>query len=244
MELSNRLLEIAKFVPKNSKVLDVGTDHGYIPVYLVQNSISSEVIASDISPASLQKTIDYVDSLRLNDRIFPRLGNGLDIIKLNEVDTVIIAGMGGILISEILDRNEELCKTIETFILQPMGASKELRQYLIENSFTIVDEGLAKEGRRFYEIIVAKKGESKQLEDIYLDIGYKLIEKNHPLLREFINRRIEDVEEIIAKFGVPKTCKARARYKELKNLVKSYKEVERELEGNQHYRGNGEMGTQ
>lgn len=232
MNLSNRLLEIAKFVSKDSIVADIGTDHGYIPVYLIQKNISKKVIASDISPGSLDKTIEYINQLHLNDRIFPRLGDGLEIVKPYEVDTVIIAGMGGVLISKILDDNKEICDTIEYFILQPMVASKELRKYLVSNGFMIVDESLAKEGRRFYEIILAKNGNDTIKKDIYYEIGPKLIENNHPLLKEFIKHKIDEIESIITKLGTEKTDNIRTRYKELIKNLEDYKEVENKIESN------------
>lgn len=230
MELSNRLLEITKFVARDSTVADIGTDHGYIPIYLVENNISKKVIASDISPASLDKTIDYVNQLGLNNRIITRLGDGLDVIKANEVDTVIMAGMGGVLISEILEKNKDLCNTIERFIFQPMVASKELRKYLVDNGYMIIDESLAKEGRRFYEIIVVKKGQSTIEKDIYYEIGEKLIEKNHPLLREFLQDKKKTVYDIIEKLGNDKRPSIDIRHKELNKILQAYKEVEDEIE--------------
>ena len=235
MELSNRLLEIIKYVPIDSIVADIGTDHGSIPAYLIKNNISKRVIASDISPGSLDKTIEFVKALNLNDKILPRLGDGLDVIKPYEVDTVIIAGMGGVLISKILDDKKEICATIENFILQPMVASKELRAYLINNGYMIVDESLAKEGKRYYEIILAKKGNSVIQKDIYYEIGQKLVENNHPLLKEFIVYKINIIKSIFAKLGTDKTDNIKERYKELENILEEYKEVEREVESKKNY---------
>ncbi len=235
MELSNRLLEIIKFVPKNSSVADIGTDHGYIPVYLIQNHISKKVIASDISPGSLDKTIEYVNHLNLNDKITPKLGNGLDVLKPNEVDTVIIAGMGGILISKILESNKEITETIENFIFQPMVASKELRQYLVNNGYSIVDESIAKEGRKFYEIIFAKRGRSSIQKDVYYEIGQKLVENNHPLLKEFIEHKKSEIKEIISKLGNNDSNNTKSRYTELKQTLERYKEVESEIESGSHH---------
>ena len=236
MDLSNRLLEITKFVPFNSIVADIGTDHGYIPIYLIINNISKKVIASDLSPGSLQKTIEYVNKFNLNDRISPRLGDGLDIIKPYEVDTVIIAGMGGLLISEILEKNKDITNTITKFILQPMVASKELRSYLLANGYMIEEESLAKEGKRFYEIIVARKGESDNQKDIYYEIGYKLIEKNHPLLGEFIEHKKKAVRDVMAKLTSEKNPNIDKRYSELSKILKAYEEVESLIEGKEYYR--------
>lgn len=235
MELSNRLLEIVKFVTKDSIVADIGTDHGYIPVYLIQNNISKEVIASDISSGSLNKTIEYVNYLDLNDKIDTRLGNGLDVLKSNEVDTLIIAGMGGILISKILENNKEVSSTIDNFIFQPMVASKELRQYLVDNGYIIVDEALAKEAKKFYEIIYAKRGQSKIEKDIYFEIGQKLVENNHPLLKEFIQYKKNEIKEIKYKLGENDSNNIKTRHQELEDILEEYKEVEKEIEGKWYY---------
>ena len=232
MYLSKRLLEIISFVGKNSRVADIGTDHGYIPVYLIQNNISQKVIATDISLASLNKTVTYVNSLHLNDKIDTRFGDGLDVIEPNEVDTVIIAGMGGVLISKILDNNKEVCDTVENFILQPMVASRELRQYLVENGYEIVNESLAKEGRRFYEIIQAKRGKGNIHKDLHYDVGHKLIEKEHPLVKEFVDFKINEIEEILSKLGLDDTDKTVERRKELTKKLEEYKEVAKQIESN------------
>ena len=92
MRLSERLKAIANFVPSNSIVADIGTDHGYIPVYLIENKISKKVIGTDISKGSLDKIIEYVKQMGFEDKIDTRLGDGLEVIKPYEIDTVIIAG--------------------------------------------------------------------------------------------------------------------------------------------------------
>ncbi|NMA85718.1 MAG: SAM-dependent methyltransferase, partial [Tissierellia bacterium] len=156
MNLSNRLKKIADFVPNNSIVADIGCDHGYIPIYLIKNNISKKVIAVDISENSIEKTIENVKNNNLEEDIEIRIGDGLDKILPFEIDTVIIAGMGGLLIRDILDKDKVKTNTISNFILQPNIASKELREYLYENNFEIIDEELVKEGDKFYEIIYAK----------------------------------------------------------------------------------------
>ena len=158
MKLSNRLMTIAKLVPNNSIVADIGTDHGFVPAYLIENRISKKVIGTDISKGSLDKIIEYVKELGFEDRIDTRLGDGLEVIKPYEVDTLIVAGMGGLLIKEILEKNKAVSDSIINFILQPMVAGKELREYLISNNFEILKEKLIKEDNKYYEIIYAKKG--------------------------------------------------------------------------------------
>lgn len=225
MKLSKRLQKIADLVPAGSIVADIGTDHGYIPAYLVESGKCNKVIGTDISKGSLDKIIQYVKQLNLEEQIDTRLGNGLDVIKPNEVDTLIIAGMGGILMQDILHKNLEITNSITHFILQPMIAAKELREYLIHNSFKIIDEELVKEENLFYEIIYAVKGESKIEEGISFEISPLLIEKNHPLLVEYMEYKINVANSIRVGLQDNKSSKSQLRYLELTELIESYKEV-------------------
>lgn len=231
MEISNRLKTIANFVPKNSIVADIGTDHGYIPIYLIRKMISKKVIATDISKASLNKTIQSIKGTKIEKKISTRLGNGLEVIKPFEVDTVIMAGMGGILIRDILEKDKDTAHSICNFILQPMVASKELREYLMDNNYEIVDEELVKEDGRFYEILYAKKGLAYIDDDIYLEIGKKLIEKQDPLLKEFLEYKILMIKEVLEKIKGAESLKTEERRSELNKSLTKYREVLRNIEG-------------
>jgi len=225
MMLSDRLKAIADFVPLNSIVGDIGTDHGYLPVYLIEKGICKKVIASDISRNSLEKIIQLVKSKGLEEKIDIRLGDGLKVFKPFEVDTLVIAGMGGLLIRNILDENKEVADSVVNFILQPNLASKELREYLYENSFEIVDEKLVKESGKFYEIIFAKKGKDYVEDDIYLEFGKRLFLNKDPLLGEYIQHKIKMMEKIIFELKITDSQKSRERYYELKEKIESFKEV-------------------
>ena len=228
--LSERLKAIASFIPKNSIVADIGTDHGYLPVYLIEKGISKKVIATDISINSLEKISQLVKTKGLEERIDIRQGNGLGVLKAFEVDTLVIAGMGGLLIKDILDNNKDIANSVVNFILQPNVASKELREYLYANSFEIVDEKLVKESGKFYEIIYAKKGKAYIKEDLYLEIGEKLFLNRDPLLKEYIQHKVSVAESIIAELKAVNSEKGRERYEELMEKVKAYKEVLDSLE--------------
>ncbi|MBE6081340.1 MAG: SAM-dependent methyltransferase [Tissierellaceae bacterium] len=225
MKLSPRLTTILNFVPHNSIVGDIGTDHGYIPVYLIYNRISKKVIATDISKDSLDKAKDYSKKCGLEKDIETRVGDGLEILKPFEVDTLIIAGMGGLLINEILDKGKKITDSVINFIFQPMGASDELRKYLINNNFKIIDERLAREGDKYYEIIFAQRGKSYIGKDIYYEIGEKLFINKDPLLKEFIIKKIEEDEKIIRYLNLGSSEKSREREKFLQNKIEDYKEV-------------------
>lgn len=230
MRLSERLKAIANFVPSNSIVADIGTDHGYIPVYLIENKISKKVIGTDISKGSLDKIIEYVKQMGFEDKIDTRLGDGLEVIKPYEIDTVIIAGMGGLLIRDILEKHKEVSNSIVNFILQPMVATKELREYLIENNFKIIKEDLVKEEKKYYEIIYAKSSKSFVEKEIYYEISPLLIKDKHPLLKEFIEDKIRATEKIVNDLEGIESEKTKERYDELTKLIEEYKEVLEEIE--------------
>jgi len=219
MNLSPRLLEIAKMVDKDSIVADIGTDHGYIPVYLIENQISKKVIACDINEAPLQSAINYINTKKLNEKIDTRLGDGLSPINIGEVDTAIIAGMGGILITNILDDNKDIVKTIEKFILQPMIASSDLRKYLYKNNYKIIDEKLVREDNRFYEIIVAVHGKDEIKNNIYYEIGKKLIEKKDPLLKLYVEKKMKKTREILENIEKNSDKEKNQKYIELKKRL-------------------------
>lgn len=163
MKLTPRLNLISELVSKGSKIADIGTDHGYIPISLLMNKKIEYAILSDINKGPLENANKEVIRNNMKDMTSLRLGSGLETINVGEVDEVIIAGMGGILISEIIEKKYDLSKKFNKLILQPMQASEELRKYLFDKNFEILDECFVREEHRIYEVIVAKynKNQSK-----------------------------------------------------------------------------------
>lgn len=226
MNLSPRLQAIVNHVPKDTICADIGTDHAYIPIYLIKNKICSKIIASDIHEGPLEIAKSQIKLAGFEKQIETRLGNGLELIKAGEVDTVVIAGMGGLLIRDILENSKEVTRSIQTLILQPMIAQKELRKYLIEHNYTIVKEDLAKEDQRIYEIIIAGHGKQKVEEEIYLDIPKYLIEKRHPLLKSLLQRKKNELLKIIQHCAGKHTPSAEDKIKECKEKIIKFEEVE------------------
>lgn len=226
MNLTPRLQTIAKHVPKNSICGDIGTDHAYIPIYLIENNICNKVIATDVNNGPIDIAKGQIKSTGLEKNIEVRLGDGLKPINPGEVNSIVIAGMGGILIRDILKNSPEITKDIKTFILQPMIAQRELREYLLKNNFIIKKEDLAQENQRIYEIIIAVHGNQSIEEDIYLDIGKDLIDHKHPLLHKLIHRKKDELNKIIKKCEDKKSLNAQKRLKECKDKLKRIEEVE------------------
>ena len=151
-------------------VADIGTDHAYIPIKLIEENIAERVIASDIKEGPVKIAEQNIIKNGLNDKIEVRLGSGLSVLNKNEADTVIIAGMGGEMIEKILRDDEDKAKSA-LLILQPMNSQYELRKYLINNGYSIIDEDIAVEEFKVYNIMTVRAGNQKKFEN---DIEYHI----------------------------------------------------------------------
>ena len=203
MKLTKRLEKIASLVSEDIVLADVGTDHGYIPVFLLENKIVKRAILSDINKGPLNNAREEIEKRKLEEFTELRLGGGVSILQANEVDEIIIAGMGGILISEIIWDWFEVCKAAGKLILQPMQAPEELRKYLYENNFEIIDEHIVNEDFRIYEIIEARYSDKTidDVNEIYYEFPKKLVERKDPLMKELIIKKINQCQSILEKIG-------------------------------------------
>lgn len=228
MKLSPRLKSIVNMVPKESLVVDIGTDHGFVPVYLIENKICNYIIASDVNIGPLNIAKEYIKSKNLTEKIETRLGSGLKVLDPNEVDVAIIAGMGGILIADILEASREVAKSIPFFILQPMTASDKLREYLYDNGYSIINEKLSRESDRVYEILLVKHGQDKITDSIYYEIGKKLIEQKDPLLEFFISKKLDKINKILN--NIKNNSENNEKYKDLQKKYNKILEVKNKYE--------------
>lgn len=146
-------------------IADVGTDHGYIPVRLVQDGLCDKVIATDLNRGPLSAAEHNVKANGCEDSVELRLGSGLTPLAEGECGTIIIAGMGGELISDILLQSEKIAKSADMLLLQPMNSQDLLRGFLYDNGYRIVEEDIATEGFKVYNLIIAKKGTAEKPDD-------------------------------------------------------------------------------
>lgn len=225
MKLSPRLEYIASFVKKDSYIADIGTDHAYIPIYLIRNSICSRVIATDVRTGPLLRAEKNIRLYGLKDRIDTRKGYGLSPVEKNEIDGAILAGMGGYLICDIIDNDKDKADKINYFIIQPMQAPEAVRFYLYENGYRICDEMLVKENDKIYQIMYAEHGEDKIDDEIYLEIGKKLISNKDPLLGELVESKIWSTNKVIDKIEDKNSDNASKRINECKVRLKKYEDV-------------------
>jgi len=227
MELKGRLGLIAEMIPACNVVCDIGTDHAYIPIYLVSRKICRKAIAADLKKGPILKARQNIKNYNMEALVETRLGYGLEPIKDTAVDIIIIAGMGGMLIRDIISGEIEIAKKAARLILQPMNAIELLREWLYESGFEIFDERLVEEGEKIYDVIAARwTGTSKRFERTYYHIGEKLIENRDPLLNKYLKRRIRQIEKIIS--GLGNSSKTSADLELYEDLKKRFSEA---LEG-------------
>ena len=157
ISIDDRLKDIASLIDNCNTIADVGTDHGYLPIYLLQTGVCKYAYASDVAKGPLSKAIENINKFELNDFIKTILCSGLSKIPSN-VDTIIMAGMGANLIIDLIN---EAPHKYDTYILQANLNVNLLRKFLSENNFMIVDEKVSFANKKFYEILKVKRGNQK-----------------------------------------------------------------------------------
>lgn len=189
--IDSRIKAVMNFVRAGSRVVDVGADHGYLSIELVKSGRASKVIATEKNLHPFEAAVRNISAAGFDDKIDVRLGDGLQVLTAGEVDTICIAGMGGALITKILDDSPEVVQSARQLILQPMNAIKKIREWLAENNWTIIDEDLAESAGIIYEIICAEKNSV-----------LKIFKRDtSPLKEKFLTQRLEKLEKVISEMN-------------------------------------------
>ena len=148
--ISKRLEKVASFVPQGDKILDVGSDHAYLPIYLIQQGRIVSAVAGEVVEGPYQSAVANVRDNGLSDKISVRLANGLAAFDVgDQIDDIVIAGMGGRLIADILERGSTKLASVRRLILQPNNREDELRRWLCGHDFQIIKEALVEENGKF-----------------------------------------------------------------------------------------------
>lgn len=186
IKIPARIKGIASWVPQGAVLADIGTDHAYLPKYLLDQGKIKKAYACDLNKGPLEFARENLHKHIEEGRAQICLGDGLAALKKEDgVDCLVIAGMGGILISKILSEGKDILSGLDRLILSPNNGWDKLRDYLCNNGMAIIDEDLLLEEGHFYPIIIVKKGDNESLSPAQLWLGPRLLEKKHPLLREF-----------------------------------------------------------
>lgn len=230
MELSKRLMCIVNNMDKCESVIDVGTDHGYIPIYAVKNKICTKAIASDINKGPKEKAESNVRFEGVSDKIQCRLGAGLATVRLGEVEAAIIAGMGGNLIRDIIVQDIKKVQKFKYMILQPAQNAEILREFLYKGPFEILKEDLVIDENIFYEVFKVKYNKNKidevkvKEDSFYYEVSTRLIEDKHPLIKDFIENKLDRYKTILS-FIKDDTESAVKRKEEITAKIKRLKEL-------------------
>lgn len=227
IKLSPRLEVIAGCMAGVESMADIGTDHGYLPVYLVENALVSRAIASDTNQQPLKKAEKIISEQQLEKQIETRLGSGLSVLKPGEVDAVVMAGMGGLLIRDLLEAQPDVARQKKKLVLQPMNNQAVLRKYLEAAGFGIIREELAREGDRVYQVIVAKPGKMVFTNPLEYELGFEFYTHKHPLLGALIDRKIFLEQQIVRSTRGKTTAVAAQQWKESSLFIEKLNEVKR-----------------
>lgn len=217
--MKERLELICSKVPKCKTIADIGTDHGYVVIELLRNGVCKKAIASDINKGPLNIAKKNAYRYGVLDKLEIRQGDGLEPFTIKEADVFVIAGMGGLLISDIINRGFDKAKNADCLILQPMNAMDELRSLLYRKGFNIYDEQLCTEDQKIYNVICARYDGIVRLKNIIETyIGEKLVQKGDPLLSILLRKRINTINKIIDGLSKAQNTK-NEELKKLKDLL-------------------------
>ena len=220
MSLSQRLQSVARMVTPGLRVADVGCDHGYLAIYLIRNRISPHVIAMDVRTGPLERAKEHVEEALLTEDIEVRLSDGLQKLNEDEADCVVMAGMGGRLMTEIMERGKDICLSIREFILQPQSEIDALRHFLEDNGFRIISEDIVLEDDKFYPMMKVIHGDMDLGREIYYKYGKILLREQHPVLRAYLRRErkmLLDIREGL--LNADRTERVEARLKEIESEI-------------------------
>lgn len=207
MELSKRLQTVAAAVTPGHRIADVGTDHGYVPIYLVKNGLCPSACAMDVNKGPLARAEEHIGQEGLSDKIATRLSDGLAGLSPDETDTVVIAGMGGELICRILKNAPEFLKAGMEFILQPQSEWFKVRHLLHDAGYHIAGEWFLKEDGKYYVVIKALPAPAGQREsytdEFHYAYGACLLREQNPVLLEYLQKEQQKKKSILARMAQP-----------------------------------------
>ena len=222
-KLTPRLQKIYDILTPCETVCDIGTDHAYIPVCLCLNNKCKKAIASDIKKGPVERAKKTVSLYGAQSQVEVRLGGGLETVSVCEADAIIIAGMGGLLIAQILEESENIAKSAKELILQPMTAIAELREFLNKNGYTINEEHIVREEEKLYTIMKVSVGKDIPYTEAELYLGKAVIKNEH--YEAYKISRLNKIDKQIAGLERSQNTQHRSR---LNNLLSLKEMIENE----------------
>ncbi len=230
LPLSPRLKTLYDITPVCNCFADIGTDHAYLPVYLCKNNKCKTAIASDIVKGPLERATATIKKHNMEGRISVRLGGGVSTIEKNEADVVLIAGMGGLIIADILRDGKDVLKTVKEIILQPMTAVSDLRECLYNNNWKIDKEYLVKDNGKLYNIMTVSYTEDKlDYTETDICVGRHLIDEKPELFEEYLDRKILKLNKKISGLSLSTSDDAEESLRKAKDMLEKITEIKESL---------------
>lgn len=209
IQLSKRLQYVADFITPGLVLADIGTDHGFIPIYMVLADKSPKAFAMDINEGPLERATEHIQEKGLEGKIETRLSDGLQKLNGNEAESVLIAGMGGSLVIKILDEGKHALEGVKELVLSPHTEADLVRAYLKTTDFVIEKEGMVIDAGKYYVVIKARRREKNEQgllyekenkapegveEELYKTLctkyGRLLLEEKNPILKELLTKEL------------------------------------------------------
>lgn len=225
MELSKRLQAVAELVTPDLKVADIGTDHAYIPIWLVEQKKNPSAIAMDINQGPLEKAKENIALHGLSSCIKTRQSDGMKQLEAKEAESVVIAGMGGGLVIKILEDVRERNFGIKEWILQPQSEIRRVREYLNESGYQIVKEDMVLDEGKFYPMMKVVKGGREAYREEELCYGKLLLQSKNPILKTFLEKELELKIGIYEKLKKTSGQSAQKRVSELESDISVIQEA-------------------
>lgn len=225
MDLSKRLQTVADMIKGQGAVADIGTDHAYIPIYLILSGKTEHAIAMDVRQGPLLRARENIKAYQLEGKIETRLSDGLEKLSDDEADTIVIAGMGGDLMTRILCDGSHALLSKKELILQPQSEIYKVRRQLHAMGYRIVEEKMLIDEGKFYTIMRAVDGEETYAREVEYDYGKCLLEKRDEVLFQFLQKELVSYEKIEENLSCHQTEGVKRRLKELKREKQKVKEA-------------------
>lgn len=225
MELSKRLQAVADLVTEGLSVADIGTDHGYIPIYLIQTGKCKTAFAMDVNEGPLLRAKDHIAAYGLDEKITVRKSDGVRALSVGECECVVVAGMGGALTIRIMEEGKGIFRNLKEFVLQPQSELKKVRQYLNENGYCIIREDMVLEDGKFYPMMKVISEKTSDYTMTELRYGKDLLEQKHPVLYMFLEKEVQTKEMILNSLKSESGEHIEVRKKELQEDIKFAKEA-------------------
>ena len=220
MQLSERLSSVASMVTAGNCLADVGTDHGYVPIYLYERNVIPRAIAMDVNKGPLERATLHIAESGMKEAIETRLSDGLAALKPGEADSVVIAGMGGPLIIRILSAYPEVTASLKELILQPQSEIPEVRMWLYEQGYEIVEEHMVFEDGKYYPMFKAvKNSQAEKLTDLEYKYGKLSVLEEKSVLKAYLVREIANKQTILKKLNEENTEKSRNRIEQIAAIL-------------------------